>query len=913
MTSDVLAVVLAHDESDYLNHTLEALSQQTLPPSRILIVDTSRNFPVNSADYEVLTLPPKTNFATAINAAVRHAQPTGYLWLLHDDSAPEKDALQKLMHEVELSPSLAVVGPKQVDWENPRVIKQLGLTLTRAGRIFNRVSGDYDQGQHDYIQDVMAVGSAGALYNLETFMAIGGFDKNAPAAAVDLDYCMRARLTGARVAVAPEARVRHATLTQEGIRSWGLLSPRAATRWAELHLSLSYASVFLLPLIWIALVPGALLNSLGLLLRKRVSDIPSELLGAIAGFIGIFGALGSRSKISKTAKLSVSTLKSLRATPAELKQANQRHKDAEISRAMIEAHSRGEHVVIVSERDGIKPIALWWALALVALNFAWFPSQVAITGSGVIPLGLSWLDVFDQAGSYNHALGLGFFGPSDPWVWALAIISAPTFFEPSLAITIWTYLATAIAFLGAFVLAAQVSKSNVVRVIAGLGIALWPTITFSLSQVSFAQLLAQSLLPWLLVSLAKIAALGRLNSLRTAMPWSQLGIAALLFAIVSSASPITGVAVAVIVIVLAGLRAKRAVPLLFSLGLGAAWWLPLLAQARSLSDWLSLLMPPGLGDPYTLTTDWSLIFMGYRFDSLRLDLLIAAVAVVVALFAFFAPRLSFAILLSSFAAIAAAIAWVGSGISFTFENQTPLDISGPLTLVGLFLMLLYAHASEGVAAVRISASLLVAVLGIVPAAYQVATNPPTVSFSDGRVVPSIVQAEATAGSGLRTIKLTTRADGAIALEVFEGNGVQLHELSTRFELALPNLQQTIPDYQELGQLVANLRAANGEKLSDSFAALKIGFVLVSPEDEALKLALDSNSELESVGTTDFGQLWKVRNIAKVPSSEVIDFDLIKLGQLGALALFGLLSIPSGLSRRRRGQDSTIFIDQEESN
>lgn len=912
MTSDVLAVVLAHDEPEYLRITLEKLEQQTLKPTRILVVDTSKNFPVSDHSHEIFTLPPKTNFASAINSAVAHADGAGFLWILHDDSAPEPDALRKLMHEVELSPSLAVVGPKQLVWENPKLIKQLGLTLTRSGRIFNRVAGDFDQGQHDYLQDVLAVGSAGALINLETFRALGGFDSSAPPFAAELDFCMRARLAGFRVAVAPQARIQHAALAQEGVRSWGFSGPRTAVRRAEWHLGLSFANPAVFVLAWLFAIPSSLISSLGLLLRKRVGDIPAELAGACLAFLGVFKTLASRSKIARTTTLNPSILKPLRASRAEVKQANQRAHDEELSRAMIEAHARGDQgEAITYASRSLTPSALFFALVLALLNFSWFPTGVAITGAGVIPLGASWLEIFDQAGSNTHVIGLDFIAPADPWVWALAILSAPTFFEPTLAITIWTYLSSAIAFLGAFALANQFSRHNVVRIVAGLAYALWPSITFSLGHTNFAQLLAQSLLPWLFVSLAKIASIGRLNSLRTTMPWSQLGIAAALLAIVGSASPITGIALVLLLLLLAAFRYRRAIPLLFVSGLLVSWWLPPLVQAKGETELLSLLLPPGADIPLSLVADWRLVFMGFGFDSLSLSALVAVAVLPFALVALLESRFSENAILWGGVLLTLATGWVASGISFNFQQPEPLDLSVLLALAGLLLAMLFARATELNSWLRITALVSVVIIGVIPASYQLATNPPEVTYSSGRLVPSLVQAEAEAGSGLRSLQLSRATDGTLSVSVFSGDGIALQELSTRYRLSLAKLASTDSQYQELGQLVANLSAGNGVSLVDSFNNLKIGFVLVSPVDKELQLALDGNGELESIGVTDFGQLWKVREGQFIPNQNQLDLPLIKLGQLAALGLYVLLSIPSGFVRRRTGEDSTIFVDQEE--
>jgi GT2 family glycosyltransferase len=172
MTANVCAIVLSHDQPQLLERVLADLKNQTVKPSRVLVVDTSTNPSNSNHGFEVLKLDPKTKFASAIEAAVKHTSAEGFLWILHDDSAPDSKALEHLVREVELSPSLAIVGPKQVDWDNPRIIKQLGLTLTRGGKLFSRVRGEFDQGQHDHSEDVMAVGTAGALVDLEVYKAI---------------------------------------------------------------------------------------------------------------------------------------------------------------------------------------------------------------------------------------------------------------------------------------------------------------------------------------------------------------------------------------------------------------------------------------------------------------------------------------------------------------------------------------------------------------------------------------------------------------------------------------------------------------------------------------------------------------------------------------------------------------------
>jgi GT2 family glycosyltransferase len=99
MKVNVSAVVLSHDQPASLTRVLDQLSKQTLPPSRILVVDTSRTEASASQGFETLRLNHKTSFATAIEVAVKHLATDGYLWILHDDSAPDSDALEKVQSE----------------------------------------------------------------------------------------------------------------------------------------------------------------------------------------------------------------------------------------------------------------------------------------------------------------------------------------------------------------------------------------------------------------------------------------------------------------------------------------------------------------------------------------------------------------------------------------------------------------------------------------------------------------------------------------------------------------------------------------------------------------------------------------------------------------------------------------------
>ena len=918
MTVNVSAVVLSHDEPVSLTRVLDQLSKQTISPSRILVVDSSKTQAAPTSGFETLKLNHRTSFALSIEAAVKHLATDGYIWILHDDSAPDAQALEKLLKEIELSPSLAVVGPKQVDWDDPKLIKQMGLTLTRGGKLFSRVRGEFDQGQHDHLEDVMAVGTAGALVNLEKYRALGGFDPKAPPLAADVDFSIRARLSGGRVAIAPDSKIAHQMLSMNGkrSRSWLGGSPAQAIRHAEVYLALSYASFLGFVLGWLSLVPFAILNSFLLLVRKRAGSIPAELAAAATTFMQLGKILSSRARIRRTTSARLRSLASLRATRQEQKSSNQRAKDQEVSTQLLAAHARGDNDEITQSPNSgfLSSGAIWFALGLVALNVMWLPTNFAVSGSGVIPLSSNWLEVFGQAGSMNQSLGPGFVAAADPFSWVLAIVSAPMFFQPSLAITIALFLSSAIAFTGMFLLSGRITRSNPLRITAALTYALWPALTASVTDTRIAQVLAIILLPYLAHSIAKIADLGISNPGSFVSTWSQVGVSGILLALIAASSPVLGLTLIVLIVGLAIARTSKLMPLLFSTGLTLVWFIPVALERLNSVSPLAILMSPGAGSPSALESNWTLPFFGFGFDSLAFGLFVSVPVLVLALVALLTPGAKSALGLWVVAISALAVAFVGAGVNFNFGQVTSvnLELSSVLALYGLAIIAAFLQLSAASQALRSIAISMVLVLGIAPAAFAMATNPPTVSYSDGRTVPSIIQADADSGMFVRTLKLGAGED-SVSAELIQGSGVKLEKLSTAFQIANSGLSDENPQYPVLGQLVANLVSANGADVLTPLEEFGISYILVFPADRDLQMALDSTRGLESIGETDFGQLWKVQSVTSEPKVSELDFAPTKILSLGVLVLYVLLALPTSSIRKRNGKESAIFVDAEENN
>jgi hypothetical protein len=167
-------------------------------------------------------------------------------------------------------------------------------------------------------------------------------------------------------------------------------------------------------------------------------------------------------------------------------------------------------------------------------------------------------------------------------------------------------------------------------------------------------------------------------------------------------------------------------------------------------------------------------------------------------------------------------------------------------------------------------------------------------------------------------------DGAIQFgaEIVSGDGVQLEDVSLSYRFALNSVKQSrAAEYQTVSQLVADLASANGADLQEIIDKAGVGYVLVPDQTSAiasqLAIALDSVKELESVGSTDFGRLWRVR----APNQELLNsnakqsapWSITKGLQLAVFLGFVLLAIPTANQRRRVSGDSEIFVEAGEEN
>jgi GT2 family glycosyltransferase len=220
----VVAVVVTRDPGPWFDEVLAGLAAQDYAELSVLVMvsggeedPTARVAQALPSAY-VRRLETDRGFGAAVDEAIGMVEGASYFVLCHDDCAPDPDALHILVEESFRS-NAGMVCPKMVTWDDPQVLLHVGLSADKSGAVVERVGeGEIDAGQHDAVRDVFVAPGGFTLIRADLLAELGGFDSQVVAMGEDLDLSWRAQLAGARVIVAPDARVRHLEAVASGLR-----------------------------------------------------------------------------------------------------------------------------------------------------------------------------------------------------------------------------------------------------------------------------------------------------------------------------------------------------------------------------------------------------------------------------------------------------------------------------------------------------------------------------------------------------------------------------------------------------------------------------------------------------------------------------------------------------------------------
>ncbi|TFD57561.1 glycosyltransferase family 2 protein [Cryobacterium sp. Hh38] len=922
MQPRVTAILVARNGAKHLERTLKALSLQTRKPDIVITVDCGSSDATAKmlADFgptQFIAADADLNFGQAITAAVRVTTPPTHdrelLWLLAQDSAPDPTALEVLVDALEIAPSVAVAGPKVMEWIAGEYIHNFGESMTPFGATVTLVESELDQGQHDGLSDVLAVSAGGMLVRHQVWEQLGGFDPALPTVDDSLDFCVRVRLAGYRVSVVPAARVASAGDGVAGPNqsSRGRLRRRRvrAERSAQLHRRLVYAPAGVLALHWLTLLPLAFIRSIGQLLRKEPGAIVGEFSAAFGAAFNGLRVSSARRMFTKTRTLGWDAISTLRVPSAEVRRRQSLKREA----SLFGLH--GERAEIRFFSGG----GAWTMLAAAVVGIVMMVPLLGadtLIGGGLLPLSPSLPELWASVGYGWRDLGLGFVGAADPFAAVLAVLGSIAFWSPSFAFVLVYALAFPLAAVGVWMAATRLTDRGSLRALAAALWVLAPSFLAALADGRPAAILVHLLLPWLFFTWFAAA--------RT---WSSSASAALLFAAVVACAPSLAPALLVawlLSVAIAGRRVMRFIGIpLPALALA----LPLIADQGLRGTWLNLVADPGLPVPSDHAPTLQLLLglpggSGWagvldRFGVPGLDpqlfvpILLTPIAVL-ALLALLLPGarlaggawlvalLGFGTALAANQLVLAAIGaepvrvWSGAGLSLYW-----LGLVGAL-LIGLRALRRFAPAPGVVAALALAVVVL-------PLLGSLHLGTAAVREGTGRTQPAFVAAEAQIDDRVGTLHLVPQADGGLLATIERGVGATLNQQSTR-----GSTDQTLSAREKaLAELAGNLASRSGLDTSADLAEFGIRFIVLQPAgadvlagDTQLRTetALDGNAALAPVGDTEFGRLWQFGETdaaggVPAPARAGGVFGLVTL--LIAVAVVGsavLLSLPIGAGR-----------------
>ncbi|WP_435612108.1 glycosyltransferase [Streptomyces sp. bgisy159] len=935
----VTAVLVSHDGARWLPDALAGLLGQERPVQFALAADTG------SADHSaqlltdalgddrVLHLARRTGFGQAVEEATRtapvltpddlpylkrpsgwdpvtrtwrddaydlpelpHGEPVQWLWLLHDDCAPEPDALAELLRVVENELELgrddvAVVGPKLRGWYDRRQLLEVGVTIASSGRRWTGLDRrEQDQGQHDHVRPVLSVSTAGMLVRRDVFEQLGGFDRRLPLMRDDVDLCWRAHAAGHRVLVAPEAVVRHAEAASRERRTVDCAgrttaSPHKVDKAGAVYTLLVNTRTAALPWVLLRIVLGTLLRTLAYLVGKVPGQAVDEIRGLLGTLLRPERIIAGRRRRGRPA-VDKDELRPLFPPPgatvrATVEQAagnllggsDQDTASAGRHGGGLESGPGGDDAdfIEIEQFARLKRIArrpgpvLFLVLLLVSLvacrNLL---GGGALAGGALLPAPADASDLWARYLDAWHPVGAGGTPSAPPYLAIIAGLATLLLGSTGLALTVLLVCSVPLAGFTAYFASRPLVESRLLRAWAAVVYAFLPAATGALAGGRVGTAVLAVLLP--LIARAGVAAAGLTGRRDTRGSWRATWAYALLLTLTTAFTPI--VWPIALVLGLAVLAARRTDI--------TAYGLRFLAQ---------------LGTPLLVLAPWSLSLLPFGFfteagldhgasAASALDLLGASPGgpgTVHGLMLMGIVLAALAALLRTERQFAIWTAWVAAVVGFVFAALSNGSAwAGPATLVyGVALLAAAVLGADGARARvaeqsfgwRQPVAALIAFASaagplLVAAGWMIGGADGPLERRDPVQVPAFVAEESGNRDQARTLVLDGDSAAGIDYMLVRGSGVRLGDA----ELAAADGENG-----QLDKVVANLVAGSGADQADQLGKFAVAYVLVHQDSpREVTRVLDATPGLKRLSQQGGSALWsvagEVSRAAIVPAS-----------------------------------------------
>ncbi len=499
----VTAILVVHDGAIWLPEVVASLASQTRPIDHTLAVDTGSQDAslklLKNARVASVSLPRDTGFGVAVSAGLEtlpaRSGENEWIWLIHDDCAPQPGALEALLNAVEDRPHVAIAGPKLRGWYDRTHLLEAGVSIANNGARWTGLEAhEYDQGQHDGIREVLSVSTAGMLIRREVFEELGGFDPNLTLFRDDVDLGWRAHVAGHKVIAVTEAVAFHAEAAASERRKLDVKSgvfrrPLILDRRNAAYVLLTNSSWWLLPWLAIQLLASAMMRAAGYFLAKLPGYASDEVL-AVALLIIRPGMLLEARKFRRKHRLISARVVSVYIPPrwSQLRLGILRASEG-IRQSLLPPAPEfsGALDAPTADEDLLAPATTsYWrsaflrpeisgVLFLITITSMWSSHRYGSLVGGALPstpIGAS--DLWSRYGESWHQIGMGSSAATPTWIFILALLST-IFLGKAFALVVFLFWVAPLLFMWSmYSLLRKLSQNSWLVVGASIAYALSP-------------------------------------------------------------------------------------------------------------------------------------------------------------------------------------------------------------------------------------------------------------------------------------------------------------------------------------------------------------------------------------------------------------------------------------------------------
>ncbi|MFF4732642.1 glycosyltransferase [Streptomyces mirabilis] len=922
----VTAVLVSHDGARWLPEALAGLLGQERPVQNAVAADTgsaddSAQLLTDALGADrVLHLARRTGFGQAVEEATRgagvltpddlpylkrpsgwdpvtrtwrddaydmpelpHGEPEQWLWLLHDDSAPEPDALAQMLRvvesEQEFGREVAVVGPKLRGWYDRRALLEIGVTIANSGRRWTGLDRrEQDQGQHDHVHPVLAVSTAGMLIRRDVYEELGGFDRRLPLMRDDVDLCWRAQAAGHRVLVAPEAVVRHAEAASRERRTVDCVgrtaaSPHKVDKAGAVYTLLVNARTAQLPWILIRLVLGTLLRTVAYLVGKVPGQAVDEIRGLLGTLLRPERILAGRRRRGRP-QVGKDELRPLFPPPgatvrATVEQVAGNFMGSDDPDATTGAGRHGGAVesgpggddadfLQIEQFARLKRIArnpgpmLFLVLLFVSLLACrGLLGSGSLAGGALLPAPADASELWSRYVDGWHPVGAGGTETAPPYLALVALLSSLLLGSTGLAVTVLLVASVPLAGFAAYFASRPLVESRLLRAWASVAYAFLPAAAGALAGGRIGTAVLAILLP--LIARAGVAASGLAHSSGARGSWRASWAYALLLTFTTAFTPIVWPIALVLGIAVLVVRRREIT------AYGPRFLAQLGTPLLVLAPWSLTLLPFGFfkeaGMPYGASAASALDLLGASPGGPGTVSGLMLIGIVLA---------ALAALMRSERQRAVWAAWVVALVALVFAVLSNKSAwAGPATLVyGLALLAAATLGADGARARvaeqsfgwRQPVAALIAFASaagplLVAAGWVLGGADGPVERRDPVQVPAFVAEESGTRDQARTLVLDSDSGARVGYTLVRGSGARLGD----GELAAEGGEN-----KQLDKVVANLVAGSGADQANQLGGFAVRYVLVrkgAPRE--MSRVLDATPGLTRLSQQDGSALWRL--------------------------------------------------------